>query len=244
MSDDDAKPDEDAWAKPVERLEVSGIPSDALSRNVSGKRLAGALQGFGKLWQKTYTVSLGEIGPEDVIATWKRNYSDFWPSRDRLYTPFTTLNPGDVGVINSSQAGVTLSTGIMVVYSDDTSFAFMTPQGHPFAGWITFSAERRANTTEAKIVVLIRASDPLYELAFVSFASRREDRMWQHTLRSVADRFGSDADVATDVVCLDKKRQWHQSKNIWHNAAIRSGLYAIGAPFRWVAKLFRRSSSK
>ena len=98
-------------------------------------------------------------------------------------------------MVNSNRAGVTLSTGIMVVYSDDVSFAFMTPQGHPFAGWITFSAEKIEGATQAKIELLIRASDPLYELAFVALADRKQDRMWQHTLRAAAGHFGSDAAV-------------------------------------------------
>ena len=33
-----------------------------------------------------------------------------------------------------------LSTGVRVIYADDESFSFMTPQGHMFAGMITFSA--------------------------------------------------------------------------------------------------------
>ena len=33
-----------------------------------------------------------------------------------------------------------LSTGVLVLYADDESFTLMTPQGHVFAGWITFSS--------------------------------------------------------------------------------------------------------
>ena len=36
--------------------------------------------------------------------------------------------------------GLKLSTGVLVLYADDESFTLMTPQGHMFAGWITFSA--------------------------------------------------------------------------------------------------------
>jgi len=119
----------------------------------------------------------------------------------------------------------------------------MTPQGHPFSGWISFSAHEHEGTTTAQVELLIRPSDPIYELAFLAFASRKEDRMWQHTLKAVAHHFGIEAEVETEVVCLDKKRQWRQSKNIWHNAAIRSGIYSLGAPFRWVIGLFRRTPS-
>ena len=45
------------WAKPVSTLHVESVPEGA--RNlVEGKRLLGPLQGFGKMWQKTYRVRL------------------------------------------------------------------------------------------------------------------------------------------------------------------------------------------
>ena len=43
--------------------------------------------------------------------------------------------------------GVKMSTGVFVLYADAESFTFATPQGHQFAGWITFSAERSGEAT-------------------------------------------------------------------------------------------------
>ena len=57
-----------------------------------------------------------------------------------------------------------LSTGVMVLYSDEESFTLMTPQGHMFAGWITFSATERDGATVAQVQVLMRAADPICEL--------------------------------------------------------------------------------
>ena len=37
-------------------------------------------------------------------------------------------------------AGMKFKTGVMVLYADDVSFTLMTPEGHMFAGWITFCA--------------------------------------------------------------------------------------------------------
>ena len=34
-------------------------------------------------------------------------------------------------------APVRMSTGVMVIYVDDESFTFMTPEGHAFSAWIT-----------------------------------------------------------------------------------------------------------
>ena len=50
-----------------------------------------------------------------------------------------------------------LSTGVMVLYADEESFTLMTPQGHMFAGWITFSAIEDGDDTVAQAQVLMRA---------------------------------------------------------------------------------------
>ncbi len=42
------------------------------------------------------------------------------------------------------------------------------------------------------------------------------------------------------ATCVDPKLQWSQAKNIWHNAAIRSALYATAAPLRWARRLVLR----
>ena len=44
------------WAKSVSRLNVSEVPEGAVNINVEGRRLASPIQGFGKMWQKTYQV--------------------------------------------------------------------------------------------------------------------------------------------------------------------------------------------
>ena len=40
----------------------------------------------------------------------------------------------------SLPGGMKVKTGVMVLYADEESFTLMTPEGHMFAGWITFSA--------------------------------------------------------------------------------------------------------
>jgi hypothetical protein len=37
-------------------------------------------------------------------------------------------------------------------------------------------------------------------------------------------------------VLIDPKVQWGQAKNIWQNAAIRTVVYALGTPVRWLRK--------
>jgi hypothetical protein len=41
------------------------------------------------------------------------------------------------------------------------------------------------------------------------------------------------ATVTSKIVVVDGRRQWRNAKNIWHNAAIRSGL---SAPLRLVRR--------
>jgi hypothetical protein len=128
---------------------------------------------------------------------------------------------------------------VMVLYADEESFTLMTPQGHMFAGWITFSATELEGETVAQAQVLMRASDPIFELGLTFGGHKQEDRFWNHTLSAVAAHFGmSAAEVDTQVVCVDKKRQWSKWRNVWHSSAIRSTLYTLGAPVRAVKGLF------
>jgi hypothetical protein len=225
------------WAAATSHLRLGEVPPEALNLGVSGKRLTGPIQGFGKLWQKTYTVPLtgADLGPADAIAVWKAEFPTFWPAQGRFYGPLTGIEPGDSALLNLTAPGrLTMSTGILVLYADEESFTFMTPLGHMFAGWITFAATRGADeVTTLEVQALIRASDPLYELAMPIAVHRQEDRFWAQTLRNVAARLGVDApEVTTRAVCVDRRRQWANAGNLRHNAGIRAALHAAGAPLR------------
>ena len=229
------------WAKKVSTLNVAEVPEGAININVEGKRLASPIQGFGKMWQKTYQVRLRREGvsPTDLIATWKQRFPEFWPEGNAFYGPLTGIAPGEVALLNMTLPGrMKLSTGVMVPYADEESFTLMTPQGHMFAGWITFSASEREGETVAQAQVLMRASDPIFELGLMMGGHKQEDRFWNQTLARVAAHFGEpDREVETQVVCVDKKRQWSKWRNVWHSSAIRSTLYTVGAPVRGVKGL-------
>lgn len=231
------------WAKSVDTLSVGELPETAINRNVEGRRVMSPTQGFGKMWQKTYRIPLAGAAPapSELIAEWKQNFPSFWPARNFFYSPLTGIAPGDVAVLNLAMpGGLKMSTGVMVMYADDESFTLMTPQGHMFAGWITFSSYVADDATVAQVQVLLRANDPIFELGMIFGGHRKEDRFWEHTLTAVAQHFGATGEVSLDMVCVDKRRQWRYAKNVWHNSAIRSGFYATAAPFRWMAKPFRR----
>lgn len=231
----------DYWAKPVSRLKVDSLPEGALDLNVNGRRLATPLHGFGQMWEKRYTVRLSNASctPAEVIRVWKENFSRFWPPGPRFYTSLAGIAPGEIALINAGDV-VTFSTGVLVIYADDESFSYMTPEGHPFTGWITFRAFEDGGCTAVQVHLFVRPYDPLYELAFRFGLSRVEDRHWEHTLRALAAYFGVNGIVNMQFSCIDPKIQWRYAKNIWYNAAIRSGFYALGTPLRWFAKPLRR----
>ena len=105
----------------------------------------------------------------------------------------------------------------------------MNPEGHPWAGMVTFSADADDGVTAAQVQLFLRAYDPLTEVGMPLFGHRIEDRMWIHTLRAVAAHFGvDDAVVDKQVVRVDRRRQWKHVGN-WRRS---SSLYAMTRPFR------------
>src|ERR1700730_871551 len=222
-----------SWAKKIDRLEVDPR-AGVRGTNVAGRRLTGPIQGFGKMWQKSYRMKAGPgIAPEQAIATWREHFPEFWPKGKRFAGALTGINPGDVALLDLAiGGGVKLSTGVFVLYADSESFTLMTPQGHMFAGWITFSAERAGADTVVRADVLMRANDPLYELGMTFGGHRKEDEFWAQTLTALGERLGDQAGtVETRSVCVDSRRQWRKASNVWHNSMIRSVLQTAAAPF-------------
>jgi hypothetical protein len=230
-----------SWAKKVERLEAPLRPG-VRGTNVAGRRLTGPVQGFGKMWQKNYRMRAGsQIEPEQAITTWREHFPEFWPKGNRFAGALTGINPGDVALLDLAiGGGVKLSTGVFVLYADAESFTLMTPQGHMFAGWITFSAEREGDQTVVQAQVLMRANDPIYELGMTFGGHKKEDKFWIATLTSLGHRLGvEDPKVDATNTCVDSKRQWRNAGNIWHNSAIRSVFQTIAAPFRELGRMLR-----
>jgi hypothetical protein len=230
---------EGTWAKPVDRLQVGDISANAVNLNVQGKHLAGPLKGFGQLWQKTYKIRLAgaQATPQQVIARWRADFPSYWPEGNNIYASSAGIAPGEVGVLNlKGPGGMPLSTGVLVIYADDVSFSFMTPEGHMFAGMITFSAQEDEGATLAQVQALVRANDPVYEMSFrLGFGHKAEDKFWADTLKNLAQDFGvTGIAVEQKVTLVDPRVQWGEAGNIWHNAAIRTTLYAPGRAMKRV----------
>lgn len=238
-----AKPrDAENWAAPVDSLEVGEVSGDAANINVAGRKVVGPLQGFGRLWQKTYRVRLSNaaVSPTEVIRVWKERFPEFQPADNRFYPSVAGVKPGEVVLIDAMTPGGPVSTGVLVMYSDDESFTLMTPEGHPESGWVTFSSYEEDGATVAQVQSLARANDPIYEVAFRTIGSNLQEKIWTHVLTSLAENFGVNANVSMQKSCVDPGLQWSQVGNVRHNAQIRTLLYTMAAPVRWVGKQFRQ----
>ena len=225
------------WARPVERLSAAGV-AGAKDDAVTGKRVSGPLQGFGQLWQKTFTVRLDGIDttPEAVVATWKAHFPEFWPKGQRFYAPLSGIAPGEVALLEIQPvpgAPVRLSTGVLVLYADDESFTFMTPEGHTLSAWITFSARRDGDVTIAQAQALERPSDPFDEIAYMFGGNRQNNKFWEATLRNLAISLGIPVPVVEiQSTCIDSNRQWRYWRNVRNSATVRSARRTLTAPVR------------
>ncbi len=102
------------WAKPVGRLDIAQVPTGAISLNVIGRRVAGPVQGFGQLWQKTYRVRLEGCAatPAEVVQAWKERLPRYQPTANRFFPPVAGVAPGEVVLINAVVQGMPALTGV------------------------------------------------------------------------------------------------------------------------------------
>lgn len=239
-----ARSPESSWAKPVSELKIEEIPDGALNLNLEGRRMAGPLQGFGQLWQKTFRLRLKglRLKPAEVIQIWKENLPKFKPPDKKFFVPPEGMTPGELVFIHAWTPGGPVNTGVMVLYSGAESFTLMTVEGHPESGWVTFMAYEEGGETVAQIRLIARASDPLYELAFRLLGSRVQDDIWGYVLKSLATHLGVSGplEVESHRTLLDPKVQWARAGNLRHNAQLLTTAYYASAPARWLAVQARR----
>ena len=240
---------DNAWAQPFSRLRVENVPKGLTDINIRGHQVVNPTHGFGQMWQKTYRIRLSGVttSPEEVMRYWKANFPALQPPGNHFYPSLAGIKPGEILMIDAplpvfpdTPGLIPMTSGVMVLYSDDTTFTVMTPQGFPESGWNTFSTYEEDGVTVAQIQSLARASDPVYELGFrLMGGSGMQEKTWRQVLTSLAQQYGVSGSFEMYKTCVDPKMQWNQAKNIWHNAAFRTLGYLITAPFRWIARLFK-----
>lgn len=187
-------------------------------------------EGFGQLWSKHFAVTLtsAAMTPQALIAYWRTNFGDFWPAGNRFYEPLVGIEPNVMARSDLEMpAGTTLSTGIIVTDVTPISFTFKTPKGHTFAGWVTFSADEDHDTLTAKVDIVMRASDPVFELGLALGGHRREESFWHETLSNLARSLGSQATPTAKRTLVDRHRHWTNAANIRNNGLLHSALARV-----------------
>jgi len=222
------------WARPISRMQVPKMPAEAVNLNVGGRRAVGPVLGFGPLWEKTYEISFdgANVAPAGVIQALNERFPSFQPPENRFYASTMGISPGGIVLINATSVGLPVYTGVLVSYADEECFTFMTPQGHPESGWVTFQAFTENGHTTCRIQGLARANDPVYEVAFRMHGSAVQERIWKHVLKSLGEHLGQESPVSMKKTCVDDSLQWSQTGNVRYNAQIWSLLYLPLLPFR------------
>lgn len=235
------------WAQPVDKLKITDVPTGAINLNMDGRQVTSPLQGFGRMWQRTYRIKLSGVNatPAQVVEDWKKNFAVFQAPGNHFYPSLAGIKPGEVvfidtmlPVIPGMRGIMPVAVGVMVLYADDETFTVMTPEGHPFAGWNTFSAFQENGETYAQIQALCRPSDPIYEFGYRFLGGEpQEDKVWFYVLKSLAAHWNvQNAEVEFTKSCVDPSIQWKHWKNIWKNAMIRTSIYVASTPVRWIQK--------
>lgn len=230
------------WAKPVEKLRVTKVPGSISSLNVEGRHAVGPIKGFGQMWEKTYELrfSNAKKTPFEIAATMKENFVRFQPPQNNFYPSPAGIVAGETVLIRSSVKGIPILTGVLVSYADDVSFTFMTPQGHPESGWVTFRVFKEVGETVCQIQGLARANDPLYEIAFRLHGSEFQEATWKHVLGSLARHLDVDGPVTMKKRLIAPKLQWSQMGTIRHNAQLWTLGYLLIWPIRRAARIFKK----
>ncbi len=215
---------------------------EAAVANLEGRETAAPMHGFGRLWRRTYRVPLAgaDVSPEEVVAVWKERFPDFQPPANRFLPTSAGVQEGALVFVDSNLVDAPglreltpMSSGLLVIRSDATSFTVMTPEGFPVSGYNTFSAYREDGVTIAQVQGFERASDPLYELGYRFLGGEaKQDETWQTVLRNLAQHFGAAGQVTMRKECMDGRLQWRNAGNIWKNAAIRTFLHRLASPLR------------
>ncbi|HOV90016.1 MAG TPA: FAD-dependent oxidoreductase [Syntrophorhabdaceae bacterium] len=227
------------WAAPMESLSLKNIPDHVMNINVDGRRPTSPALGYGPLWEKRYRLRIENCPatPKEIVSIWRSNFSQLWPKGNTAITSDNKpIAPGVPAVLNLSlPGGMTLATGIYVVYSDETSFGFLTVEGHMLSGWITFSSFYEGNSVIIQVHPLFRAADPIMELALKLGGAKQEDLFWHRTLKNLARHIGCHGTIEQMNIVVDKRLHWDKKTDIWKNAAIRSSIYM---PLYLMKKIF------
>jgi|WetSurMetagenome_2_1015567.scaffolds.fasta_scaffold78003_2 hypothetical protein len=228
------------WALSTSPLTIHGRPYFFPYREIKYEHFASPQDGFGRMWHKTYRLSLvkNDVNALQLMQIWKTKFPEFWTKGNYFIGAEGEMQAGDVAVLNLAGPGGfrMISTGVLVVHSNDTAFTFITILGHMFAGVINFSTLEEGEHLIASINILVRASDLFFELGMrMGIITAIEDRFWSDALANLGAYFGQKSKVVISSELIDSKVQWNKFWNIRYNAVIRTTIYTLTRPLRWIA---------
>jgi hypothetical protein len=169
--------------------------------------VGGPVPGFGRMWEKTYTMTVEGVAPQAAIAPWRDSFP--WP------LPLLRRR----------------GRGVSVLYGDADSVTVSTLPAEPLAGRITVSANRAGPVTDVRVHMLVRARDPLSELILALGGHRRQDRFWVGVLTALAAHLAlPDPPVAIRGVCLDSRHQWRNTRNVRRRPVLRTLAQPLTVP--------------
>ena len=231
--------DNKGWSTLKSKLIVSDNRPNAININVNNRTVLGPLQGFGSVLEKEYKLQIpnSQLSAQELMSKFRSSFITLQPPQNVFYPSSKGIEAGETVLIDSSTPGGVVSTGVHILFSDDVSFSFITPQGHPEAGWITFSASEKDEKIEIKIRGLASASDPFFELAFRLAGSKFQERIWKTVLANMAKSINVDDNIILTKKIIDKKLHWKAVRNLWFNAQLRSLPYNV--PY-YLKKLFNK----
>lgn len=239
---------DDGWiaasAENVRGVTAASSLNRVTNLDIDGVQVQGPTEGFGSLWRKRYWVRLSgaDATPAEIVRIWREHFGEFWPGSNSFFGPSGLLDPGDIGLMQLEMpSGAHLSSGVFVLNVRPESFTLITPEGHVFAGVITFSAFRSGGQPVAQIEIVFRAGDPIFEIGMRMFGHRQEDEFWLQVLAALAGYFGVAGKPEMHAQLLDRRFQWPQAGNITRNALIRSVILRGSAPFTRLARRSRWS---
>jgi hypothetical protein len=67
----------------------------------------------------------------------------------------------------------------------------------------------------------------------------RQEFIWVSVLTQLGKHLGVSEQVTKSRECLDPQIQWQYFGRVWKNAGIRTTVYHLSAPLRWLRNLMR-----
>ena len=204
-----------------------GAKDDAVTGQARVRARSRGSASCGRRRSRVRLEGVGDRRPRQVIATWKAHFPTFWPKARRFYAPLSGIKPGEVGAARHPPvpgSPVKLSTGVMVIYADDESFTFMTPEGHALSAWITFSAHRDGDVASRRRRRSSAPADPFDEIAYMLGGNRHERPILAgDAAQPRASRSASPEPDRGDPGGLHRRRrQWRHARNVRNSASIRT----------------------